>query len=283
MKLRVIMILVLLALIAAARPVVGAEAQSAGTSPDLNSTRYVLMWQVLKDATDADLEFLKSKGVNLIQAFMITNWGDAVIHAYLDRAKAHGLGVVFSLGRLMKNEGGRYSFGSEAAYHIDKWKTHPAVFAWHTIDEPANLNRRISIEDQVAMYKFVKSRDPSHPVFVDGNWTTLEHYQCCFTEDAFDILDIHAYGVVPGSRQLNLIKQFRAHRTRDYPLIITLLAFGTSSQPFPSDSLERQYVFFFKKNRLTQNIGFYGWHLNPDKNYISNDPDIKRQFVELKF
>jgi len=247
--------------------------------------RYVLMWHVKKDVTNSDLQLLKSKGVNLIQAGTIFQWSDNEIKNYLDRARAYNMGVVFSLVRLLvKSPEGSYTLDNRAAAIIDKWKSHPAVFAWHTIDEPSDARRRISARDQEAIYNFVKRLDPSHPIFASGNWIKPESYRCCFSEKAFDILDIHAYSPEPGKRQARMVKQFLAHRKGNYPVIITLKVSGSRKRPkWPADALLNQYNFFFKQNHITSNIGFFAWELAPGVAAISNDPGLKQQFLNLKF
>jgi hypothetical protein len=121
-------------------------------------------------------------------------------------------------------------------------------------------------------------------VFLSWNATSEAHYRETFDETAFDILDIHAYvRDVPGRRQQSLLDQHKKHRKKAYPVLITVRAFNGGNRPDLSpDGLRKQYQFFFKENRVTDNIGFYGWDLSPNRG-INQNPDIMRQFRDLIF
>jgi len=247
--------------------------------------RYVLMWQVQKDVSDSDLALLAGKGVNLIQAFGIVNWNDDEIKTYLDKAEKHGMGVVFTMGGLFDKSKSELSFDSERAkVLIGKWKEHPASFAWHPFDEPSHEKAMIPPHFLKEIYGFLKAEDPVGTVMISWNGTSDKHYDCCFSEEAFDLLDLHAYvREIPGERQQRLIETFIKHRKKIYPVIITIRSFNGGRKkriPLPANGLRLQYDFFFKKHKITDNIGFYGWGLG---NYrgIKDDPDLLRQFKEL--
>jgi len=248
------------------------------------SGRLILMWQVQKNVSGDELKFMKQKGVNLIQSFNITRWYDNDIKEYFDKAFAYEIGVVVTIGRLLKGDVDPKEFNyARAASFIKKWKHHPAIFAWHMLDEPCNAKDKIPPSIQREAYLFIKSLDPYRKILISWNGTSRRHYNCCFSEEAFDILDLHAYvRTLPGRRQINLIKEFLKNRKGDYPIIITLRSFNRPKHPkLPIDGLKRQYEFFFKRNKITNNIGFYGWSLKPNKG-IKNDPDIMRQFKGLE-
>lgn len=244
--------------------------------------KLVLMWSVPKNISDTDLDFLTRKGVNLVQSWGIDRkWSDKDVRAYLETMQRHHIGVIMTVERFFNGKERKLDWKKAAAF-IKKWEAYPAVFAWHPFDEARN--HHISATYQVKVYRFIKRLDPNHPVFVSWNGTRAMHYECCFSEKAFDILDLHAYvRDLPGRRQQSLIDEFLSHRHQKYPVIITLRASHVARLPdLPPNGLQAQYNFFFRKNRLTRNIGFYGWRLSPNKG-ISQVPDLMRQFRELKF
>lgn len=256
---------------------------SAHAKPGLND-RLVLMWQVQKDVTDEDLQLMKSKGVNLVQSFGLSAWKDAEIKTYLDRMENMAFGVIMSMvaPNFLSREGGNWSFNKNAAASfINRWKNHPAVFAWHTFDEAGASNVRIPASLQEDVYRFIKGIDPKGTVFISFNGTGDAHYQY-FSEKTFDLLDLHAYvSDYPNKRQEDLLGSFEKHRTRHYPVIITISAHNRVGQPaLPPDSVARQMDFFFGKHRITSNIGFYGWKLGPNIG-ISQDDILMKQFMKM--
>jgi len=240
--------------------------------------RYVLMWQVQKTVTDQDLELMKSKGINLIQAFTMPNWREDEIQAYLDKAAAHGMGVIFPLMPLLKVTYTETAFDRErATVLINRWKSHPALFAWHTVDDPTGFKRRFSGAFQEKLYMFVKNLDPKHKVFISGNWAAEKDYACCFNAYAYDIVGIQAYGMNAEAEKENPVDEFLKHHRNSAPMIITLIA----NDLLPG-GLQRQYDDLFKKRELAPNVGFYGWQLNPGKKSFTSSPDMLEQFLKLK-
>ncbi|MEW6221016.1 MAG: hypothetical protein AB1634_16000, partial [Thermodesulfobacteriota bacterium] len=109
--------------------------------------------------------------------------------------------------------------------------------------------------------------DPERPVMLSTNCVTREEFAAFFTEGAFDILEMHAY-VNPqvGDRQRQQIASFLAVRRGRYPLIVSLRAFeGAGWQPLPPGSLAAQREFYRQQQDLTENLGFYGWDLSPNR------------------
>ncbi|MBI4653427.1 MAG: hypothetical protein HY752_00270 [Nitrospirae bacterium] len=258
---------------------------SAFSKPSLND-RLVLMWQVQKDISDEDLKFLKEKGVNLVQSFNILKWTEEEIQNYLDRMGKNGMGVIMSIDKapILNRTASGWSYNyTKAAEFINRWKNHPSIFAWHICDEPSSANKKIPVSLQEEIYRHIKSLDPAGQVFISWNGTVDEHYNF-FSEKAFDMLDIHAYvNDYPGHRQKNLIEIFKRHRTRIYPVLITISVHNRQNRPkLPSDAVRQQYEFFFKQNNLTRSIGFYGWKLSPNTG-IKDDSGLIRQFMDLQF
>lgn len=252
-------------------------------SPD---ERLVLMWQVQKEVTDADLALMKSKGVNLVQAFPLMTWTDAEIKTYLDRMQKNNLGVIMTMVQLLKKTDTGWSpeFDFEKAKaFITKWKDHPAVFAWYAFDEPSHPKKRMPAAFQEKVYNFIKGLDPKGLVFMSWNGVQSRSYSCCFSENSFDVLDIHAYVTdTPGLRQRVGQDNFMKYRKKSYPVIVTLRVYnGPKKSDLGPDGISKQYDFYFKQHNTTRNIGFYGWDLFPNKG-IKQVRDFERQFKELK-
>lgn len=272
--------IILLALLIVLLPVRGYSRE-----PISEGNRIVLMWQVQKDVTDQDLAIMNGKGVNIIQSFRIRQWNEKEIASYLDRARTAGMKVIIPLTSFVKKKGNSWVVapGMGDVAFIKKWKDNPALFAWQLFDEPANPDKRIPASVQEEAYRRIKVLDPKAVVYQSWNGTSDDHYRCCFSEDSFDILDIHAYvsdGI--GKRQKKLLEEFRKHRMKTYPVVITLRVCDGPDlkKDLPPDGLRNQYDFFFKKNKVTKNIGFYGWDLNPNRG-INQVPDIMRQFKAI--
>lgn len=248
--------------------------------------KIVLMWQVPKNISDEDLQTMKSAGVTTIQSLDMTRWSDDQLSVYLDLAQKHGLKVTIYLGHILDRGDGPddWSVGTRAESFIQRWKRHNAIAAWHTFDEPKEAKKRASKFSQGTVYKQVKALDPERPVLISTNLVSQKDYEQFFNEEAFDILDLHAYvNSSVSKRQMNLVGFFKQNRKRQYPIIVTMRAFnGPQWKDIADSSLQEQYNYFVKDSRLTANLGFYGWKLSPNQG-ISQVEQIRKQFLELKW
>ncbi|MFA6106503.1 MAG: glycosyl hydrolase 53 family protein [Patescibacteria group bacterium] len=271
-----------------------------------------VMWQVKRDTSDEELKFFQEAGINTIQDSNIAKWKDEEISKYLDLAKKHSMKVMVSVvifnkcscddrsdctsdgicktgegswrpTKIIKSDSGQDISISD---FINKWKNNDAVLAWMTFDEPKI--KKVNKSSQEYTYRFIKNIDPVHPIFLNTNINTQEGYDNYYTEKAFDILDIHHYvrGKIEKSQE-DLIKFFKANKKSNFPVIITLRAFNRrdpDKDPIPDmnaeNSLQKQYDFFIKNSDITDNVGFYGWSLNPNMG-INQVAEIKKQFVDL--
>jgi hypothetical protein len=241
----------------------------------------VLMWQVQQTGPDGDFALLKSLGVTAVQASRLASWPDAEVSAYLDGAAREGLAVIVYLGIFRQGTGADCAYTEAASRFIASWKSHSAIFAWHSLDEPAGHG--ITADCQRALYRAIKRQDPERPVMLSTNNADDESYAKYFAEDAFDIYEVHKYvNPRPDDAQRRLIELLRAHRTGDYPVIVTLRAYNAPHKPLrremTSGSFREQYEFFIEEPGLTRNFGFYGWDLSPNRG-IKNDPEIRADFV----
>lgn len=269
---------------AAARP--SAQAQPvAGSEPLAGSgtTPIVLMWQVQQSGPTGDFELLRKLGVNAVQASKLATWPDAEVQAYLDGAQRAGMKVFVYLGIFLEGRGPDCRYADAGTRFVRAYRSHPAIYAWHSLDEPAGHG--VARECQRALYDAIKALDPSRPVMISSNTDDRDAYERYFEERAFDILEMHKYvNPHPSDAQGRLLDLFRSHRSRDYPVIITLRAFNAphklARRPMTEGSLAEQYAFFFAEPRLTRNMGFYGWELSPNKG-IKDDADLRRDFGAL--
>ncbi len=258
---------------------------SAGTGNAATSSLkepIVLMWQVPWNTTEGDLAYLASQGITHTQSFAHGGRPDEDVLEHLEALKRHGLKAFVYLGKLRQTPNGcRYP--ARTVDRILKMKDNPTIAAWHTVDEPANHD--ISKECQRDLYEQVKALDPDRPIMVSTNNNRRFKYSEFFTEDAFDILDIHYYVNPHIARgQQNLINFFKEFRTRDYPVIITFRAFESPHRPnrkkMVPGSFGDQYNFFIADAGVTRNFGFYGWKLSPNVG-IKRLPNLQRDFESL--
>lgn len=243
----------------------------------------VLMWQVTGDGIAADFEVLAKAGVNAVQSFSLSRQPQEYVDAYMDAAAKQKLGVVAFVGNFVEGMDGACALSESGVAFVRRYASHPGLAAWHSVDEPANHD--VSKECQRRVYARLKELDPKHPVFLSINFTKQSEYDRYFAEDAFDVLDLHKY-VNPhvGRGQRSLVTLFKSNRKRAYPVIVTLRAFNAPGKVKRMDmrpgTLLEQYRFFFEEQKLTRNIGFYGWRLAPNKGIRQIDW-VRAEFEEF--
>lgn len=244
----------------------------------------VFMWQVPKSISEKTFGEMSIAGVSVIQHFQLTNWSDDEILGYLDRAYRNQLSVLIYLGHVLehsRSSNPEWRVGEKAGTFIEKWRSHPAVFGWHTFDEPKELSKLATAKVQEDVYRKIKSIDSMHPVVVSSNLQTKVDYDRFFSENAFDILELHAYPNDSNlEREKNLIIGIKTHRSRNYPVWFTLRAFNaTGWGALPMDSLARQYELICRVKDVA-GIGFYGWKLAPNTGIV-DEPGARYQFATL--
>ena len=251
--------------------------------PDRAIEPVVLMWQVQQSGPAGDFALLRKLGVNSVQASRLASWPASEVQAYLDGAQSSGLRVFVYLGVFRKGQGADCRYTDEALRFIRTYKEHPAIFAWHSLDEPAGHG--ISRECQRALYRTIKELDPGRPIMISSNNDEPHDYARYFAEDAFDIYEMHKYvNPRPADPQRRLLELLRTHRTRNYPVIVTLRAFNAPHKLLRREmtpgSFREQYEFFVASPGLTPSFGFYGWDLSPNRG-IKNDPEIRSAFMDF--
>lgn len=243
----------------------------------------VMMWQVTGDGFANDLPALRRMGINAVQSFALSKKPAAYVDEYLRAAEVAGLVVIPYVGINLQSAREQCELTQASADFVRRYASNPIIVAWHSADEPSNHG--VSKACQARLYQKLKELDPKRPVMVSTNFTKQSEYDTYFSENAFDILDLHRY-VNPGiaRSQRNLVGLFRKNRTRTYPVIVTLRAFNAPQRVRRADmrkgDLMAQYRFFFEDERLGGNIGFYGWELAPNKG-ISQIPALQSEFEQL--
>jgi len=109
-----------------------------------------------------DFAMLAEAGFNTVQTYSWEGercWADG--EAWLDGAHAHGLKCLVGLYRADVK-----AMNFEAtARRIETYRDHPALLAWHTMDEPewdeAKNQGQVYMP---AVYALIKEHDPNHPV-----------------------------------------------------------------------------------------------------------------------
>ncbi len=142
-------------------------------------------------AVEVDFPRLAEAGFNLVHTYQWEgksnhDWGKA----WLDAAHKHGLMALVGLyrPRVRKME------FEPCAKRIERYRRHPALLAWHTMDEPAWEKEGDPGEKYMpAVYRFVKKHDPHHPVTA---------VVCHFTDtkrfvDTVDIMQADYYPIPP--------------------------------------------------------------------------------------
>jgi len=259
----------------------GSHARSGDATP--LPEPIAMMWQVAGDDPEADFAVLGSLGVNTVQSFSLASRPQEYVERYLRAAEAAGMAVVPFVGRRKNQPGDPCSLSGSGRRFVERYRGNPAIAAWHSVDEPGL--RGISRDCQAALYAAVKTLDPARPVLLSANFTSQREYDQYFSESAFDILDLHKYvnlGIGPGQRAL--VRLFRQNRKRSYRVIITLRAFNSPAKFWRFDmregSLFDQYRYFFEDEKLTPDIGFYGWSLAPNRG-LANLPKLAAEFEQL--
>ncbi len=152
-------------------------------------------------ARTADFPMLAEAGFNLVHTYA---WeGEATWDSgqkWLDAAHHNGL---MALVGLYRPDVKQMSFES-AITRIEKYRDHPALLAWHTMDEPGwdrvatsclgvAINGRMGKTYMPATYNMIRQHDPNHPVTaVVCHFADLERFM-----DSVDIMQADYYPIPP--------------------------------------------------------------------------------------
>ena len=243
-----------------------------------------MMWQVHPYLSAEEIFYLSEVGINVVQSFPFFKSSDSVISEFLALAEKHGIGVIPYVGSFVDFSKRDCKISVEGRNSLLQLSNSRAIYAWHAFDEPF-LHQKATAECQLAIYDELKQLTPQIPVMASYNNSRAIHYWRNFTPDAADIIDLHRYSnPYPGEQQQALVDLARKNFKFDSKtVIVTIRAFNSpdeSRELMTSDSLLESYNHFFIENSVTDNIGFYGWHLSPNIG-IKNLPEVRRQFVRI--
>ncbi len=136
---------------------------------------------------DADYEYCKKAGINVVQHFTDTT-DAAAIKQQLDKLESHGLMAFISLYSGMKPAGHKDNVKKTTAI-INAAKDHPALFGYMVMDEP--LGNNVDMQDMFNSYILIRSLDKVHPIYAVEGMGSLQKYQ--EVARALDILGIDPY------------------------------------------------------------------------------------------
>jgi len=128
----------------------------------------IAFWQIvsLKNDDDAsNLYYAARQGVNLyIQGCA----NETIALNRLDRAEKYGIKVFLSLGYPRDTKGDQLKIWKIRMANIltEKVKSHPALFGYFLVDEPAWGGK--SLDNLTKAYKAFKDLDPYHPVWINA-------------------------------------------------------------------------------------------------------------------
>lgn len=243
-----------------------------------------LMWQVHPYSDIEELAELSAMGVTLVQSFSFFQSTQFQIDSFLSVAQKEGIGVIPFVGVFIEHSNDLCKLSEVGKDTLKKLSLNDTIYAWHTFDEPF-FDKNATASCQLQIYEELKNLTPNIPVMISYNNSNRIHYLRNFTADAVDIVDLHKYSnPYPGKKQgelLNIAKSKFDFSQKT--LIVTLRAFnsfGNSHEPVTDDSMLAEYKYLFGENSLTNNMGFYGWHLSPNIG-IKKLPHVRRQFEAI--
>ncbi|MFD0893899.1 DUF4434 domain-containing protein [Luteolibacter ambystomatis] len=169
----------------------------------------------------SDMDRAAGYGFNIVQTYQFRTMSDDKVAEYLDEAGKRGLKVLFDLD--MKASPAPEALAT-LRRRIERFKTHPALYAWYLADEPAVKN--IKPEELKGIYRWIKDTDPDHPVF-SSNWE-LETFK-----DACDVDMPQVYSGPPSALKAGALpRQHRTAAKHGVPWIAIANLFDTDFKAF---------------------------------------------------
>ncbi len=138
-----------------------------------------------------DFPMIAEAGFNLVHTYA---WegkrSNDTGQAWLDAAHEHGL---MALVGLYRPDVKAMDF-TASEKRVEKFRDHPALLAWHTMDEPSwDKEGDMGKDYMPAAYKLVKKLDPDHPVTA-----VVCHFgDPALFNDALDVVQADYYAVPP--------------------------------------------------------------------------------------
>jgi hypothetical protein len=168
-----------------------------------------------------DFEIMQKAGVDVIEGNFDICSSDEEVQNLLDLSAEYGIKVIMPAGS------GEAEWGYECDKEpypptqkpvwdkesvtawVNKWKNHPAVFAWDTSNEAGSVlpnakpEMMLTLDQLKVAYNDVKKEDPNHPVMMRMNGWYFYDYESNFFRDGnpfaqgvADIVMVNAYSNV---------------------------------------------------------------------------------------
>ena len=148
-----------------------------------------------KDPLGRDpLDVVKAAGINCFRVGGQAADADRVEipSEYVDLVGDHGMYVFVNLRELTVLDPQFSERREKLRAMIEKYREHPAMAAWKSMDEPTVGLRKTPVDQMLAAYKLIKQADPNHPVWLNhspGGWHNYGLYR--------DVCDISGVDVYP--------------------------------------------------------------------------------------
>ena len=111
--------------------------------------RIVLMWQVTGKDYKGDFKELAEMGVNAAQSFSLVRQSPDYVGGYLSAAAANGVGVIPFLDGKPDDPGSACKLSSASREFVRRYAGHPAILAWHSVDEPGKHGISKACQQQI--------------------------------------------------------------------------------------------------------------------------------------
>ncbi len=233
-----------------------------------------------------DFDLAQEAHFNAVLDYILMWQSDEVIEDYLDLCYQYGFKVFVPLPYYDKETD--FLNRAEIERQVNKWKSHPAVYSWYILDEPASNG--IPKASQEEFYNLVKSLDTKSVSIAVRGSNSEEKWQSYFTEKAFDLLFFAMYPYVKGGEAtvnlyMNLcITRFLSHKKGDYPVIPIIQAFYDSDESGyvnPTGHLEEMYEVFEDYELVSDGLAFYAWRTGGNKRGIRADTFLRDEVQEF--
>jgi len=235
---------------------------------------------------NGDFDLAQEAHFNAVLDYTLMLQSDEVIKDYLDLCYQYGFKAFVPLPYYDKETD--FLNRAEIERQVNKWKSHPTIYSWYILDEPAS--NRIPKASQEEFYNLVKSLDPKPVSIAVRGSNSEEKWQSYFTEEAFDLLFFTMYPYVKGGAEyvdfyMNLcITRFLSYKKRDYPVIPIIQAFYDSDESDylnPTNHLEEMYEVFEDYGLVSNGLAFYAWRLGGDRVGIRADTSLYNEVKEV--
>lgn len=162
----------------------------------INGERTFILGSYHLPKSDKPYQELAEAGFNLVRTPASTE--------ALDKAQAAGLYSWISIGTI--NPKKRDASSQKLRETVEKFKDHPALLIWESVDEPAwtwnKVECRVPPEPLAEGYQLVKSIDPEHLMYMNhaptNLATTLQKYNSGTDIVACDVYPV----IVPGTKPM---------------------------------------------------------------------------------